>query len=194
MKISSDSGDALIVVDMQNDFLPNGRLAVPGGDKIIPLLNRYIVYFYANKRPIFATRDWHPSNHCSFQQYGGLWPPHCIAESEGAAFHPNLELPVDTHIISKATTQKKDVYSGFAETQLNMMLQSFGIHRVFIGGVATEYCVLNTVKDALRFHYITFILEDAVCALNKQPGDGLYAIEEMTQLGAIPILYEALAT
>lgn len=192
MNIVLNSGDALIVLDVQNDFLLGGRLAVPGGNEIIPLLNRYISYFDAHKLPIFATRDWHPANHCSFQQQGGLWPPHCIAESEGAAFHPNLELPVDIHIISKATAQEKNAYSGFADTQLNTLLQSFGIHRVFIGGIATEYCVLNTVKDALRLHYITYVLEDAICAINKQPEDGLHAIEKMTHLGAIPIHYEDL--
>jgi len=194
MKIALDSRDALIVVDMQNDFMPGGRLVVPGGDEIIPLLNRYIAFFHTNKLLIFAVRDWHPSNHCSFQQQGGLWPAHCIAESEGAAFYPHLKLPVDAHIISKATTPERDAYSGFTNTPLNTLLQSSGIHRVFIGGVATEYCVLNTVKDALRFHYITFVLEDAVCAINKQPEDGgLHAIEEMTLLGAIPIHYVALA-
>jgi len=192
MKISSNSRDALIIVDVQNDFLPGGSLAVSEGDEIIPLLNRYIAYFRANKLPIFATCDWHPSNHCSFQQQGGLWPPHCIAESEGAAFNTHLKLPADTYIISKATTPEKDAYSGFSDTPLHMLLQLFGIRRVFIGGIATEYCVSNTVKDAVRLHYITFLLVDAICAINKQPQDSLRAIEEMTRLGAIPMHYETL--
>lgn len=193
MKIVLDSGDALIIVDVQNDFLLGGRLAVFGGNEIIPSLNLYIACFLAHQLPVFATRDWHPSNHCSFEQQGGVWPPHCIAGSEGAAFHPDLELPADTHILSKATTQERDDYSGFSGTQLNTELQSLSIHRVFIGGIATEYCVLNTVKDALRFHYITFVLEDAVCAINKQPGNGLHALEEMIHLGATPIHYGMLS-
>lgn len=190
MKITPASGDALIVVDMQNDFLPGGSLAVAGGNEIIPLLNHYLAYFAAHQLPVFATRCWHPPDHCSFQAQGGLWPPHCIAGSKGAAFHPNLQFPTHTYIISKAVTREKDAYSGFTDTQLNELLHSLGIHRVFIGGVATEYCVFNTVKDALRFHYITFILEDAVRAINQQPEDGQRALEEMVRLGALPIHYE----
>jgi nicotinamidase/pyrazinamidase len=192
MKMSANSRDALIIVDVQNDFLPGGRLAVSNGDKIIPILNRYIAYFRANKLPIFATCDWHPANHCSFQQQGGLWPPHCVAESKGAAFNAQLKLPADTYIISKGTTPEKDAYSGFSNTPLRMLLQLFGIRRVFIGGIATEYCVSNTVKDALRLHYITFLLEDAIYAMNKQPQDSLRAIEEMIRLGAIPMHFESL--
>ncbi|SFF09432.1 isochorismatase family protein [Nitrosomonas sp. Nm166] len=193
MKIVPASGDALIVVDMQSDFLPGGNLAVAGGNDIIPLLNHYMAYFAAHQLPVFATRCWHPSNHCSFQAQGGIWPPHCIAGSKGAAFHPDLELPINTHIISKATTQEKDAYSGFTDTQLNELLQSLAIQRVFIGGIATEYCVFNTVKDALRFHYTTFILEDAVGAINQRPEDGQQALEEMIHLGARSIHYEELA-
>jgi len=194
MSIKLMPGDALIIADIQNDFLSGGSLAVAGGNAIIPVLNRYIACFQAHELPVFATRDWHPPEHCSFQPQGGLWPPHCIAESVGAAFHPDLELPANTYIISKATIQEKEAYSGFIDTQLNELLQSFTIRRIFIGGIATEYCVLNTVKDALRFHYITFILEDAICAINKQPEDGLRALEEMIHLGAIPIHYEELTS
>ncbi len=118
-----------------------------------------------------------------------MWPPHCIAESTGAAFHPDLELPVDTTVISKATSREKDAYSAFTDTPLNVLLQSFGIHRLFIGGLATEYCVLNTVKDALRYHYITFVLADAVCSINKQSENGQRALEEMIRQGARLIHY-----
>jgi nicotinamidase/pyrazinamidase len=193
MNIMPTRGDALIIVDMQNDFLAGGSLAVAGGNAIIPVLNRYIAWFQAHQLPIYATRDWHPPDHCSFRQQGGLWPPHCIAGSEGAAFHSDLELPVATHIISKAASQEKDAYSGFSDTQLNKLLQSSKIHRVFIGGIATEYCVLNTVKDALRYHYQTFVLADAVCAINKQPQDSQWALEEMIRLGAKLIHSEDLA-
>ena len=195
MKIapSPSSGDALIVVDMQNDFLPGGRLAAAGGNEIIRVLNRYLAYFAAHQLPVFATRDWHPLSHCSFQSQGGPWPPHCIAGSDGAALHPDLKLPANAHIISKATSQETDAYSGFTGTQLNELLQSLHIHRVFIGGIATEYCVLNTVKDALRLQYITFVLIDAICAINQQPEDGQRALEEMIRLGARPIHYQELA-
>ena len=184
------SGDALIVVDMQNDFLSGGSLAIPGEDKIIPLLNRYIFYFQTHELPIIATRDWHPADHYSFQPQGGPWPPHCITGSKGAAFHPDLELPVNIHIISKATSQEKNAYSGFTDTQLNALLQSLNIRRVFICGIATEYCVLNTVKDALQFHYVTFILEDAISAISQQAEDGQHALEEMIRLGAMPTRFK----
>ncbi|QOJ24155.1 MAG: isochorismatase family protein [Gammaproteobacteria bacterium] len=178
MKIAPAAGDALIVVDMQNDFLPGGSLAVIGGNDIIPQLNRYLAYFAAHRLPVFATRDWHPPDHCSFQPQGGPWPPHCIAGSGGAAFHPARE---------------SDAYSGFSGTQLDALLQSLHIRRVFVGGVATEYCVFNTVKDALRLRYAAFVLEDAVRAIDRQPGDGQRALQEMLRLGAQLIRYEELA-
>jgi len=195
MKIapSPTSGDALIVVDMQNDFLPGGSLAVADGNEIIRVLNHYLAYFAAHQLPVFATRDWHPLSHCSFQSQGGPWPPHCIAGSDGAAFHPDLKLPANAHIIPKATSQETDAHSGFTGTQLNELLQSLHIHRVFIGGIATEYCVLNTVKDALRLQYITFVLIDAICAINQHPEYGQHALEEMIHLGARPIHYQELA-
>jgi nicotinamidase/pyrazinamidase len=192
MKIAPASGDALIVVDMQNDFLPGGSLAVAGGNEIIPQLNRYLAHFAAHQLPVFATRDWHPVSHCSFQSQGGPWPPHCIAGSDGAAIHSDLKLPANVHIISKATSPETDAYSGFTATQLNELLQSLHIQRVFIGGIATEYCVLNTAKDALRLQYTTFVLDDAICAINQQPENGKRALEEMIRLGARPVHYEDL--
>jgi nicotinamidase/pyrazinamidase len=193
MTITLDSGDALIVVDVQNDFLPGGSLAVPMGNEIIPILNRYIALFHTHGLQIFAARDWHPPDHSSFLQQGGQWPPHCIATTFGAEFPASLELPSDAHILSKATSREKDAYSGFADTQLNALLKAFSIRRVFIGGLATEYCVLNTVKDALQYRYATFVVEDAVRPLNINSNDGLRASEEMVRLGAIQICFEAFA-
>jgi nicotinamidase/pyrazinamidase len=193
MKIIPAAGDALIAVDMQNDFLPGGRLAIAGSDDIIPQLNRYLAYFATHQAPVFATRDWHPPDHCSFQPQGGQWPPHCIAGSDGAAFHPALELPAATRIISKATARESDAYSGFSGTPLDELLRSLHIRRVFIGGVATEYCVFHTVKDALKLQYATFVLEDAVRAIDRQPGDGQRALQKMMQLGAQSIRYQELA-
>ncbi|MEW5944341.1 MAG: nicotinamidase [Pseudomonadota bacterium] len=193
MKVNLNPGDALIVVDMQNDFLPGGNLAVPHGDEIVPVLNRYLAAFHARSLPVFATRDWHPANHCSFRQQGGPWPPHCVAGTEGAAFSSKLNLPGNVRVISKATTPEKDAYSGFERTELHDLLQSLGVRRVFVGGLATDYCVLNTVKDARRHNYETYLLEDAVRAVNVNPFDGRLALEEMVRLGAMPIHFETLA-
>lgn len=193
MKITPAAGDALIVIDMQNDFLPGGSLAVAGGDDIIPQLNRYLAYFAAHRLPVLATRDWHPPDHCSFQPQGGPWPPHCIAGSDGAAFHAALALPAATHIISKATARESDAYSGFSGTQLDGLLRSLHIRRTFTGGVATEYCVFHTVQDALRLQYTAFVLKDAVRAFDRQPGDGQRALREMMQLGAQFVHYQELA-
>lgn len=190
MKVDVGAGDALIIVDVQNDFLPGGSLPVPAGDEVIPSLNRYIAAFLFRGLPIFATRDWHPPDHCSFQQQGGPWQPHCIAETQGAAFPANLEIPCDTHIASKATSREKDAYSGFSETELDPMLQSSRISRVFVGGLATEYCVLNTVKDALTHQYATFVLKDAVRGIDANASGS--ALEEMGHLGAVLIDFEDL--
>ena len=193
MKASLTSADALIVLDVQNDFLLGGSLAVPMGNEIIPVLNRYIALFRTHGLPIFATRDWHPPDHCSFLQQGGPWPPHCIAATPGAAFPAALTLPSDTRIISKATSREQDAYSGFAGTQLDALLQACNVRRLFIGGIATEYCVLNTVKDALQHRYTAFILVDAMRALNMKADDGPHALEEMAHLGAVPLHFEALS-
>lgn len=190
MKTRLAVGDALIVVDVQNDFLPGGSLAMPGGDEVIPALNRYIALFNSRGLPVFATRDWHPPDHCSFLQQGGMWPPHCVAGTAGAAFPATLKLPDGAQTVSKADTRIKDAYSGFEGTSFHMLLQSAGIRRVFVGGLATDYCVLNTVKDALRYGYVTFVAEDAVRAVDVQPGDGARALEEMRRLGAVPIRLE----
>ena len=192
MKVTPAAGDALLVTDVQNDFLPGGSLAVPGGDEIIPVLNRYIGYFHTRGLPIYATRDWHPADHCSFLQRGGQWPPHCIAGTSGAAFSSSLDLPSDAYIISKATDREKEAYSGFEGTVLNTLLSSSGIRRLFVGGLTAEYCVRSTVEDALRHHYVTFVLKDAIRAIHPHSNLG-QALEEMKQLGAIPVDFESLA-
>lgn len=183
-KLTLGPGDALIVVDMQNDFLPGGSLAVLRGDEVVPVLNRYLAAFAAKSLPIYATRDWHPVNHCSFKAQGGPWPPHCVADSVGAQFAPGLKLPPQTTAISKANTPDKDAYSGFEGTDLNRRLRAQGARRVFVGGLATDYCVLNTVRDARRLGYETYLLIDAVRAVNVKPDDGRNAEDEMRRLGA----------
>jgi nicotinamidase/pyrazinamidase len=184
------TGDALIVVDMQNDFLPGGSLAVKGGDEILAPLNQYIAVAEKQGLPVFATRDWHPAQHCSFKEEGGPWPPHCVVGSRGAEFAPELRLPESGVVISKGATIEKDAYSGFEGTDLDERLHSVGIRRVLIGGLATDYCVLNTVKDALNQGYEVLLLEDAIAAVNVNPEDGKDAIDEMISLGAVPIRIE----
>ena len=186
-------GDALLIVDVQNDFLPGGSLAVKGGENIIAPFNQYIEAVQAKALPILATRDWHPPNHCSFKEQGGPWPPHCVVDSKGAEFPSELRLPPSAVVISKGMQVEKDAYSGFEETDLDERLRSAHIHRVLIGGLATDYCVLNTVRDAIKHGYEVLLLQDAMAAVNVQPEDGEKAIEEMTSLGAIPITLEMIA-
>src|SRR5574340_1590573 len=186
-------GDALLVVDVQNDFLPGGSLAVPGGDEVLPPLNRYLGIFTARNLPVFATRDWHPARHCSFRGQGGTWPPHCVAGTRGAEFAAALQLPPSAAVISKATMPERDAYSGFQGTNLDQQLHAASINRLFIGGLATDYCVLNTVRDALRLGYEVFLLADAIRAVDVQPGDGLRAEQEMARLGAQAVTVERIA-
>jgi nicotinamidase/pyrazinamidase len=186
-------GDALVLVDVQNDFLPGGSLAVPDGDAVVPVLNGYLEAFREKGLPVVATRDWHPERHCSFTEQGGTWPPHCVLDTEGAQFAPDLRLPPDAHVVSKATDTATDAYSGFQNTQLQQDLSQMGVKRLFIGGLATDYCVLNTVRDALHNGFRVFLLEDAIRAVNVRPGDGERAVEEMVGLGATPITREGLA-
>jgi nicotinamidase/pyrazinamidase len=177
---------ALIIVDVQNDFLPGGALAVPRGDEVIPVLNRYIAEFERQNLPIFATRDWHPANHCSFQAQGGPWPVHCVKHTRGAEFPQSLGLTAATVVISKAAPDK-EAYSGFEGTDLEDRLRGASVECLYIGGLATDYCVLNTVKDALRKGFKVMLLMDAIRAVNVGPADGLNAEKEMLRLGAVPV-------
>lgn len=191
--IRLQTGDALIAVDVQNDFLPGGSLAVPAGDAVVPAINRYVAAFAARALPVFATRDWHPPNHCSFKAQGGIWPPHCVAATRGAEFASGLALPPAAVIISKAATVEADAYSGFGGTDLAARLRAGGVTRLFIGGLATDYCVLNTVKDALAEGFEVLLLADAIRAVEVKAGDGARAQGEMQKLGARPIRYEDVA-
>lgn len=180
MAIKLNQDCALIIVDMQNDFMPNGSLPVPDADKIVPALNKYIDLFSSHKLPIFATRDWHPPNHISFKQRGGVWPMHCVKDTEGAEFHNELRIPRSTKVISKGYESDKDAYSGFEGTELAKELEKNQIKRVLVGGVATDYCVKNTVIDALNMGLDVVLLEDAIKGIKN---DG-QAIEEMLKKGA----------
>ena len=183
-KIELQSGDVLLVTDIQNDFLPGGALAVSHGDDVIEPLNHYIEMFLENGLPVYATRDWHPPHHSSFKEQGGIWPIHCVQGSSGSQFSSALHLPEQAKIISKATRLDQDAYSSFLGTTLDVQFKKEGIRRIFIGGLTTDYCVLNTVKDALALRYIVYVLNDAIRAVDVNPGDGERAIAEMRGLGA----------
>jgi len=190
MTISLDAQTALLIEDLQLDFLAGGSLAVPGGDEVIPVLNRYIMLARGKGMPIFASRDWHPRNHCSFRAQGGLWPEHCVAGTPGAEFAPDLNLPEDAAIVSKATRADAEAYSSFMGTDLTLRLRKLGVKRLLVGGLATDYCVLNTVMDALKAGFEVLLLEDAIRAVNVNPDDGDRAEREMRQAGAVPIRIE----
>ena len=177
--------DALLIVDVQEDFLPGGSLAVPEGDAIIPVLASLGSEFAVQGLPVIASRDWHPANHCSFAEQGGPWPPHCVAGTPGAEIDPALQLPADVRIVDKATTADKDAYSAFEGTDLDSWLKVKGVSRVFVGGLATEYCVLNTAADALRNGFEVVLLEDAIRAIDET--EGQQAIDELRRKGATVI-------
>lgn len=184
--------DALIIVDVQNDFCPGGALAVRGGDEVVPVLNRAIDKFSAAGLPIFATRDWHPAKTSHFKAYGGLWPVHCVQGTGGADFHPGLHLNKDVVVVSAGMLPTEEGYSGFQATDasgsgLAELLRRKGVERLFVGGLATDYCVKHTVLDGLKEGFKVTLLVDAVRAVNLSPDDGERAIDEMTKAGATTV-------
>ncbi len=179
-----DPQAALIIVDVQNDFCPGGALAVTQGDEVVPVLNRYAARFAEAGAPVYATRDWHPADHLSFEAQGGIWPLHCVQETGGAAFHPQLALPESTTIISKAQTPSEEAYSGFMNTDLAERLRVQGVERVYVGGLATDYCVKETVLDALKEGFDTYFLADASRGVNVNAGDSAAAEQAMEAAGA----------
>ena len=185
--------DALLLADIQNDFLPGGALGISGGDEIIPVLLRYLDRFHTRGLQVYLTRDWHPPNHCSFRAQGGQWPVHCVAGSPGSLPPPSLVIPASAVIIYKAIDQDQEAYSAFQNTALDRHLHALGVRRLFVGGLATDYCVLNTVKDARALGYDVYLLMDGIKAVNLRPEDGRSAEQEMIALGAVPIRWETLA-
>ena len=180
---------ALVIVDVQNDFCPGGSLAVADGDEVVAVLNRHIEKFDRAGLPIFATRDWHPARTRHFNTDGGPWPPHCVQGTEGGKFHPGLALPPSAIVVSKGMSFAADSYSGFEATDaagagLAERLRGLGVERIFVGGLATDYCVKFTVLDGLKEGFKVTLLEDAVRGVNLHPGDSAQAIEEMMLAGA----------
>lgn len=182
--------DAVIVVDVQNDFCPGGALPVPDGDRVIRPLNELL---RRTDCLIVATRDWHPANHCSFTDQGGSWPVHCVADTWGADFHPHLDQSRLHVIVSKATSPDQEAYSGFQGTSLAALLQERGIKRVLIGGLATDYCVKASAIDARQAGFEVIVLADAIRGVEVNPGDCAKAIEEMRQAGCTFLRTDQLA-
>jgi nicotinamidase/pyrazinamidase len=180
----NDNKKALIVVDVQNDFCPGGSLAVAHGDEVVAPLNLLIKEFLDRGDPVYKTRDWHPARTKHFQAYGGVWPVHCVQGTRGAEFHPDLSTDPRVTIISKGVDEKADGYSGFDGTNLAELLREEGVREVWVGGLATDYCVKHTVLDAVQEGFEVKALADAMRAVNVSPGDGAKAIDEMREAGA----------
>ena len=174
---------ALIVVDVQNDFCPGGSLAVERGDEVVAPLNRLISEFLERGEPVFKSRDWHPARTKHFAAYGGTWPVHCVQGTRGAEFHPELLDDPRVRIISKGTGDE-DQYSAFDGTDLAELLRERGVTELLVGGLATDYCVKNTVLDALREGFKVKALTEAMRGVNLRPGDDARAVEEMRRAGA----------
>jgi nicotinamidase/pyrazinamidase len=174
---------ALIVVDVQNDFCPGGTLAVAHGDEVVPPLNRLITEFLERGEPVFKSRDWHPATTKHFADFGGTWPVHCVQDTKGAEFHPDLIDDIHIRTISKGLGDE-DCYSAFDGTDLALQLRRLGVNELWIGGLATDYCVKNTVLDGLKEGFAVNVLEDAMRPVDLQPGDGERALEEMRTAGA----------
>jgi len=179
----SEPRQALIVVDVQNDFCPGGTLAVPHGDEVIAPLNKLIDEFLERGAPVYKSRDWHPATTKHFEAYGGTWPIHCVQNTRGAEFHPALRDDPRITVISKGLGDT-DCYSAFDETDLAAQLHEQNVKEVLVGGLATDYCVKNTVLDALKHGFKVKAVENAMRAVELQPGDGARAIDEMRAAGA----------
>ncbi len=183
------NGMALLIVDVQNDFCPGGALGVSGGDEIIPLINRYIYLFKGRGAAIIASRDWHPPVTRHFKEFGGIWPAHCVAESFGAMFHEELQLPTDSLVFSKGMDPERDDYSALSAldaegTSLSGFLRKEGIRSLYICGLATDYCVRQTALDGLREGFGITVLADAVRGVDLSTGDSERALAEILAAGA----------
>jgi nicotinamidase/pyrazinamidase len=186
----AEPGSALLLVDVQNDFCPGGALAVPEGDAVVPALNEWTRAFVAAGRPVFASRDWHPAESAHFVAGGGPWPPHCVQETEGAAFHPDLELPPQAVVVSKGSDPAElGGYSAFEGTDsqgqtLAERLQEAGVRHLYVGGLATDYCVRASVLDALKAGLDVTVIGEGIRGVDVQPGDSERAVAEMQAAGA----------
>lgn len=187
---SGDTGRAaLLIVDVQNDFCSGGALPVPENDRVIASLNQYIDDAMRHDVPIYASRDWHPATTNHFVRYGGQWPVHCVQDTDGARFHPALQLPPTTRIISKGDLPDAAGYSAFEGHTSNGVplleeLRARGIRELYVGGLATDYCVKASVMDALAAGLRVTVLRDAIAGVDVTPGDSARAVDEMQKHGA----------
>jgi nicotinamidase/pyrazinamidase len=192
--IDYDPRTALVVVDVQNDFAdPGGSLYVRGGEDVVPILNAEIDRALPAGAVVAYTQDWHPEDTPHFQKDGGIWPVHCVHDTWGAAFHPDLVVLPEAPVVRKGA-DGRDGYSGFSvrdprsgevgSTQLESILRRRGVERLVVAGLATDYCVVETVLDARRLGHRTIVLLDAVRAVDLRPGDGDRALERMRTAGA----------
>lgn len=188
-KVIITNNSAIIAVDIQNDFCPGGALPVPDGDAVVYSMNLYITKFSKMGLPVYFTRDWHPQNHISFKTNGGIWPEHCVQETYGAELHKKLLIPSRAVIISKGISPDNEGYSGFQGTDLDKRLKAKNIRQLFIGGLATDYCVRSTVLDALHAGFDVVFLSDASKGVDVNPGDSEQAIDEMLREGAVKVVY-----
>jgi nicotinamidase/pyrazinamidase len=193
------SGSALIIIDVQNDFCPGGALAVKEGDQVIVPLNRLSCLFAGREGRVIVTQDWHPADHVSFAglhegkdsgaKDAGLWPPHCVQGTSGADFHPCLDLKPVNLIIRKGFRQNLDSYSAFFEndrktsTGLDGYLKALSVDTVFMGGLATDYCVFYSAMDAAALGYTTFVIGDAVRGVGVPDGSVERAFKQMKEAG-----------
>lgn len=189
--------EALLIVDMQNDFCPGGALQVRDGDRIVGPVNRAAELFASAGLPILASRDWHPPGSSHFKNHGGLWPVHCVQGTWGSAFHPDLRLPAGTIILSKGTDPGLDGYSAFEGVSsdgagLDDLLQAMGVKKLYICGLATDYCVFRTAMAAIGSRFEVMLLTDAVAGVDLTPGDSASAIEEMLANGVQAVTVEEL--
>lgn len=177
------NGDALLIVDVQIDFCPGGALPVPEGDTVVSVLNGWIAAAAEKGVPVYASRDWHPAGHPSFNERGGQWPPHCLQDTPGAAFHPDLRLPADAIKVSKGVRFDKDQYSAFDDTGLAARMRGDGVTRLWVGGLAQDVCVEATVLEARREGFEVHVIEDAMRAITPEGGDA--AARRMREAGAV---------
>ena len=180
---------ALLVVDVQNDFCPGGSLPVSDGDSVVPVLNDYAARFAREGLPVIYSRDWHPAETTHFQTRGGPWPPHCVQGTYGAEFHPDLRLPAGAIVVSKGMGPAEDGYSAFVGRdahgqKLESVLRELGVQRLVVGGLATDYCVLNSVLEALEAGLKVEVLCRGIRGVDLQPGDSARALEQMRSAGA----------
>jgi nicotinamidase/pyrazinamidase len=187
--LSFARGDALLLVDPQNDFCPGGSLAVAEGDQVMPVLSEWAAAAASAHAPIFVSRDWHPERTSHFQEFGGVWPPHCVQGTSGAEFHPGLRLPPSAVVVSKGMGQTEDAYSAFQARDaqgvlLADLLRASAVKHMYVMGLATDYCVKASALGGLEHGFRVSLVQSGCRAVDLQPGDGHAALTALHTAGA----------